>query len=147
MPVKPLMSDHVWKALITKNLTIVLVAQIANFKTETDHMELWCIRHYIDVIMRAMTSQPTSLTIVYSTVYSGTDERKYQGSSSLAFVRGNHRSPHKGTATRKMFPFDDIIIIQWVVSCKFVNAHMMTRKWEQVIRTISCLNTIEVVKN
>ena len=60
-----------------------------------------------------MASQISSLTIVYSTVYSGADERKHQSSTSLAFVRGIHRwpvnSPHKGQVTRKMFPFDDVI--------------------------------------
>ena len=44
--------------------------------------------HYNGVIMGAMASQITSLTIVYSTVYSGADQRKHQGSASLAFVRG-----------------------------------------------------------
>ena len=39
--------------------------------------------------MRAMESQITSLTIVYSTVYSGADQRKHQNSASLALVRGN----------------------------------------------------------
>ena len=39
-----------------------------------------------------MASQMTSLTIVYLTVYSGTDQRKYQSSMSLAFVRGIHQS-------------------------------------------------------
>ena len=56
----------------------------------------------------------TRLTIVYSTVYSGTDQRKHQSSASLAFVLGIHRwpvnSPHKGPVTRKMFPFDDVSI-------------------------------------
>ena len=47
-----------------------------------------CILHYNDVIMSAMASQITSPTIVYSTVYWGTDERKLQSSSSLAFVQG-----------------------------------------------------------
>ena len=46
------------------------------------------ISHYSDVIMSAMASQTTSLTIVYSTVYSGSDQRKHQSSASLAFVRG-----------------------------------------------------------
>ena len=36
----------------------------------------------------AMTSQITSITIVYSTVYSGADQRKHQSSASLAFVWG-----------------------------------------------------------
>ena len=70
--------------------------------------------HYCDVIMGAITSQITSLTIVYSTVYSDADQRKHQSSASLAFVRGIHRrpvnSPHKWPVTRKMFPFDDVIM-------------------------------------
>ena len=63
--------------------------------------------HYNDVIMSAMASQITSLTIVYSTVYSGADQRKHQTSASLALVRGFHRwplnSPHNGPVTRKCF--------------------------------------------
>ena len=51
----------------------------------------WWIPHYNDVIVTAMASQITSLTIVYLIVYSGTDERKNQSSASLAFVRGIHR--------------------------------------------------------
>ena len=64
--------------------------------------------------MDTIASQITSLTIVYSTVYSDADQRKHQSSASLAFVRGIHRrpvnSPHKGPVTRKMFPFDDVIM-------------------------------------
>ena len=75
---------------------------------------LWPGHNFNDVIMSAMASQITSLTIVYSTVYSGLDQRKHQSSATLAFVRGNHRwpvnSPHKGPVTRKMFPFDGVII-------------------------------------
>ena len=41
-------------------------------------------------------------------------QRKHQSSASLAFVRRIHRrpvnSPHKGPVTRKMFPFDDVIM-------------------------------------
>ena len=43
--------------------------------------------------MGAMASQITSLRIVYSTVYSGADQRKYQSSAPLAFVRGIYRWP------------------------------------------------------
>ena len=74
--------------------------------------------HYGDVIMGAIASQITSLTIVYSTVYSDSDQRKHQSSASLAFVRGIHRgpvnSPHKGPVTRNFFPFDDVIM-EWVI--------------------------------
>ena len=42
------------------------------------------------------------------------DQRKHQSSASLAFVRGIHRwpvnSPHKWPVTRKMFPFDDVVM-------------------------------------
>ena len=72
--------------------------------------------HYNDVIMSAMASQITSLTIVYS----GADQRKHQSSVSLAFVRGNHRwpmhSPHKGPVMLKMVPFDDVIMsLQYII--------------------------------
>ena len=78
--------------------------------------------HCSDVIMTTMASQITSLTIVYSIVYSDAvylivysdADKKHQSSASLAFVRGIHRwsvdSPHKGTLTRKMFPFYDVIM-------------------------------------
>ena len=61
--------------------------------------------HYSDVIMRPMASQVSGVSIVYSTVCSGANQRKYQSSASLAFVRGIHRWPvdslHKGPVTRK----------------------------------------------
>ena len=67
--------------------------------------------------MGAIASQITSLTIVFSAVYLDTDQRKQQSSASLAFVRGIHRrpvnSPHKWPVTRKMFPFDDVIMDDW----------------------------------
>ena len=64
--------------------------------------------------MDTIVSQITSLTIVYSAVYSDADQRKHQSSAPLAFVRGLHRgpvnSPHKWPVTRKQFPFDDVIM-------------------------------------
>ena len=65
--------------------------------------------------MTAIASQITSLTIVYSTVYSDIDQRKHESSASLALVGGIQRglvnSPHKGPVTRTMFPFDDVMIL------------------------------------
>ena len=70
--------------------------------------------HYCDVIMTTMASQITTFTIVYSTFHSCAYQRKHQSFASLAFVRGIHRwpvnSPHKWPVTRKMFPFDDVIM-------------------------------------
>ena len=65
--------------------------------------------------MSAVVSQITGVSMVYPTVCLGTDQRKHQSSASLAFVRGIHQwlvdSPHKAPVTRKMFPFDDVIMI------------------------------------
>ena len=88
--------------------------------------------HYDDVIMRAMASQITSLTIVYSIVYPGADQSKHQSSASLAFVWGIHRrpvnSPHKWPVTRKMFPFDDVIMCFALFSCDYI----VSCKWGYV---------------
>ena len=66
------------------------------------------------LIMGAMASQITSLTIVYSIVHSGADQRKHQSCAALAFVWGNHwwpvKSPHKWPVMRKMFAYDDVIM-------------------------------------
>ena len=70
--------------------------------------------HYSDVIISGIASQITGVSIVCLAVCSGGDQRKHQGSTSLAFVKGIQRwpanSPHKGPVTRKMFPFDDVIM-------------------------------------
>ena len=64
--------------------------------------------------MSPMASQITGFTNVYSAVGLGPDQRKYQSSTSLPFVRGIHRwpvnSPQKGPVTRKMFSFDDVLM-------------------------------------
>ena len=62
--------------------------------------------HYTDVIMGAIASRITSITIFYSTVYSDADQRKHQSSASLALVN----SPHKWPVTQKVFLFDDVIM-------------------------------------
>ena len=65
--------------------------------------------------MTKLASQITSLTVVYSIVYLGVNQRKHQSSASLAFVWEIHRGPvnfpHKWPVTRKMFPFDDVIML------------------------------------
>ena len=72
--------------------------------------------HYNDVIMSTMASQITDFSIVYLTACSCPDQWKYQSSASLAFVRGIRRwpgnFPHKGPVTRKIFPFDDVIMCE-----------------------------------
>ena len=95
---------------------------LVNQRIHANIKDMLCITgswHYTDVTMSPMASQITSLGIVYSTVYSGADQRKHQSSASLAFVRRIHRgpvnSPHKRPQTRKFFSFDDVIMdgVRW----------------------------------
>ena len=65
----------------------------------------WHPSYYWDVIMGAMSYKITSLTSVYSTVYTGADKINHQSFASLAIVLGIHRwpvnSPHKWPVTQK----------------------------------------------
>ena len=93
----------------------IFVIFIAHSIEDSKYVSIKYKTHYNYVIMGAMASQITSLTIVYSTVYLGADQRKHQNSASLAFVWGILRwpvnSPHKGPVTRKMFILDDVIMV------------------------------------
>ena len=97
--------------------------------------------HYSEVIMSAMASQITSLMLVYSTVYSGPDQRKHRSSASLAFVWGFHwwlvNSLHKGPVMRKMFPFDDVIMYKLVVLCCWyiISCHWNAVQYNMIIHT------------
>ena len=90
--------------------------------------------------MGAIASQITSLTIVFSTIYLDTDQRKHQSSASLAFVRGTHRrpvnSPHKWPVTRKVFPFDDVIMFKFWIKWPPFN----TAQCEMYFLERECLN-------
>ena len=59
----------------------------------------------------AMASQITSLTIVYSNVYSGADQRKHKSSASLAFVRGD--SPVTGEFPAQRASNTENMSISW----------------------------------
>ena len=122
--------------LFNEHITGQVVAHLVGSRISCSicHLKL---QHHNDVIMDAIASQITSLTIVYSTVYSDADQRKHQSSSSLAFVLGIHRwpvkSPHKWPVTRKMFPFDEVImgyLLAWclpVLSCPVLSRFRLHR--------------------
>ena len=105
-----------WLLIIATKYLITLFAPPSH-EIESYSHKLW---RYCDIIMGAMESKTTSLTIVYSAVDSGADQRKHQSFAPLPFRRGIHRwpmiSPHKGPLTRKMYPFDDVIMNQWQTS-------------------------------
>ena len=107
-------SIRLWSNILVSNRYLIHV-----------NLRVCAIWHYDDVIMSAIASQITSLTIVYSTVYPGPDQSQHQSSASLAFVWGIHRglvnSLHKWPVTRKMFPFDDVIM-GWGVFSDFIIA-------------------------
>ena len=93
--------------------------------------------------MSAKASQINGVSVVCSTVCSGADQ-----SSPLAFVRGIHRwpmgSPHKWPVTRKMFPFDDVIMSRrwvngWQGHIKLVAAYGKTSWWRHQMETFSAL--------
>ena len=89
--------------------------------------------------MGAMVSQSqiTNLTIVYSTVYSGADQRKHQSPASLAFVWGIHlwpvNSPHTWPVTQKMFPFDDVIMDTFVARSHQTKVELTHSGWDNMV--------------
>ena len=103
--------------IIKQMLSRQILIQNASTVCQMDHGS-----HYTDVIIGAIASQFTSLTIVYSIDYSDADQRRHQSSASLAFVREIHRgpvnSPHKWPVTRKMFPFDDVTMHPGLPLCR-----------------------------
>ena len=92
--------------------------------------------------MTTLASQITSLTVVYSTVYSDADQRKHQSSASLAFVWGIHRDrwiPRtKGQLRGKCFHLmtsscvTENVCILWYISRRFVQrtkSHFHKQIW------------------
>ena len=127
-------------------------------------------QHHNDAIMGAIASQITTLMIIYTTVYSGADRRKHQSSASLVFVRGIHRgpvnSPNKWPVTRKMFPFDDVVMndkeivnqsiytikkAQWkhspVNNQNFISKRNGNAVWKIILSMPQCVNSLAPYDN
>ena len=102
--------------------------------------------HCRNVIMSAMASQVTGVSIVYSTASSGIGQIKHQTLRHWPFVRGIHRwpvnFPHKGPVTRKMFPLNNVImntvrvlLVRWDHNQGFsLSRH---EKWYKYIRLLN----------
>ena len=67
--------------------------------------------HYDDVVMGAMASQITSLTIVYSTVYSDADQKKTSKLRVTGLCAGN--SPGTGEFPAQMASNAENVSIWW----------------------------------
>ena len=80
--------------------------------------------------MTTMASQITSLTVVYSIVYSGADQ-KTSKLRITGLCAGNSPGPvnsrHKGPVTRKMFPFDDVIMNHLQIGCLYCITVLLCR--------------------
>ena len=75
--------------------------------------------HHSDVITGVMASQITSLAIIHSTVYF------VGGGGGGGLHRSPVNSPHKWPVTRKMFPFEDVIILARVIhGCQCLDARI-----------------------
>ena len=124
----PWKCNLIWWDLICHSLTPNSARLSAGIVTTKLRVSIFLgptLSHYCEVIMGVVASQITSLTIVYSTVYSGADQRKHQSSTTLAFVWGIHRglvnSPHKWAVMQKMFPFDDVIMLSYFIFSGFID--------------------------
>ena len=84
--------------------------------------------HYIDVIMTTMASQITSLTVVYSTVYSDADQRKHQtGTGEFPAQRASYAENvsiwwrhHDQSCCRwveALWASCDITVINMIITC------------------------------
>ena len=91
---------HIYIYILTRNWLLLIFTTVDNSKLNEKPTRR--ILHYNDVIMSAKASQITSLTIVHSTVYSGTDQRKHQRPASRSLLSPVN-SAHKGPVTRKRF--------------------------------------------
>ena len=83
--------------------------------------------------MDTMASQITSLTIVCAAVSSRRGSKKTSNLRITGLCVGIHRSPvnsqHKGPGTRKMFPFDDVIMLAVLSAVWLIDPHFDWGLW------------------
>ena len=73
-----------------------------------DILYIWC--HKSDVIMSAIASQITGVSIVQSQIKENIKTPRHWSLRARGINLRLAYSPHKGPITRKMFPFDDVIM-------------------------------------
>ena len=123
--------------------TILISSNMLKNITETRHLEGWVMvimwwvvlslrwLYYIDVIMTTVASQITSLAVAY--IYIWLLNRLFRHRSKktsklrvtglcAGISPGSVNSPHKGPVTRKMFPFNDVIMVSWCRAKPFIMA-------------------------
>ena len=106
---------------------VLLPKLFLKFEIDTDGDLMSRDTHYSDVMMNAMASKITSVSIVYLKSAQAQIKENIKAPRHWPFVRGIHRwpviSPHKGPVTRKMLPLRDVIMS---------NGVMLSRFWKSV---------------
>ena len=86
---------------------------------------------YSDVIISVMASLITGVSLFTQPFVQAQMKKKHQSPASLVFVRAIQRwpvnYPHKGPATRKMFPFDEEHVFEWITTRYFFGDWSCTR--------------------
>ena len=95
-------------------------------------------KQYGDVMMGAIASQITSLTIVYSTVYSGTDQRKTSKLRVTGLCARN--SPGTGEFPAQMASYAETVSISW-------RHHGYGRNWHKPLLSVKLKQFISVHLN
>ena len=73
--------------------------------------------------MGAMASRITSVSIVYSIVWTGVFQRKHQSSASLAFVRGIHRTGE--------FPSQKASNVSFLMTSSWISLRLLSSDYEK----------------
>ena len=127
----------------------IIVCNFAPFCPAGDTFKfIKAMTRYSDVMISAMASQITGVSIVNPTSCSSADQRKYQSSSSLAFVRGICRwlvdFPHKRPVTLKIFLFDDVTM--WYLSSQGWSRVTYTFGYHELLKRFLGWNVTETVR-
>ena len=94
--------------------------------------------------MSAVASQIISVSILYSAVCSGAGQRKHQ-SSYHWLCKGN--SPVKGSVTRKVFPFDNVIVELCKVTTQRIKFESLRFNYLSRLNNFNFVLTWTVLKN
>ena len=125
--------------ICTRFATCYVLLSFGNTKSE----------HCSNVIMGAMAFQIIDVSFLYSTVYSGPNQRKHQSSVPLALLGEIRRWPvnflHKRTVTGKMFQFDIVIMTNLISKGVFSSSTFSaTNISSNMIRFLQMHDTIKM---
>ena len=123
-------SKYMYVCIYDMMFIMKFITRISTFSNQILVTNWYQNTHYNDIIIGAIASQITSLTIVYWTVYSDADQREHQAPRHWP-LWGIHRWPvnssNKWPVTQKRFPFDDVIMVPLCILGNMVNFVVLNR--------------------